>query len=199
MNHSIGLQVYVEVFLTLQVVDHFFLSNKQMSTITSLNEYNNLMMEEIKQYHSVVKDFSNQSLSIKKLSITIYVTFLSLFFAISNQILSCLSFFVIGLSISLFCYSYEIYIDYVRQKMRRCMQNKIIEYERANSLAIRSPSKIIVKFFLFKLYRNDFGKIKFGTKSFKNVNKFYVNIVHSMYIIYFIEIGITILLGVLEF
>lgn len=170
-----------------------------MSTETLSNAYNDLMMEEINQYHSVVKDFSTQSLSIKKLSITIYVTFLSLFFTVSNQNLSRLSFFVIGLSISLFCYSYEIYIDYVRQKIRRCMQNKIIEYEKANRLEARSASKIIIKFFGLKLYKNDSGKITLGIKDFKNIDKFYVNIVHSMYILYFIEIGITILLGVLEF
>ena len=170
-----------------------------MCVKSSSKEYNDIMMEEIHQYHSVVKDFSNQSLSIKKLSITIYITFLSLFFTIAGHDLSRLSFFVIGLSIPLFCYAYEIYIDYIRQTTRRRMQNKIIEYETANGLNVRASSKIIIKFFMLKIYRNESGRIKLGIKNFKGTNKFYVNIFHSMYIIYFIEIGLTILLGILEF
>ncbi len=161
--------------------------------------YNDIVMEEIKQYHAVVKDFSNQSLSVKKLAITIYITFLSLFYTITARDLSKLSFFIIGLSIPLFCYAYEIYIDYIRQLTRRRMQNKIIEYEKNNSLTARRASKIIIKFFIFKIHKDDDGKIRLTTKKFNDTNKFFVNIVHMMYTIYIIEIILTILLGILEF
>lgn len=162
-------------------------------------EKNELLLTEINQYHAVVKDFSNQSLSIRKLSITIYITFLSLFFAVTNTVLTKTSFFVIGLSISTFCYMYEIYIDYIRQKVRRKMENVIIDYERNNGIEPRKQSKIIIKFFCLEIYRNEAQKVRLGIKYSTKYGKLYVNIVHSMYIIYLIEVIITFLLGGLQF
>lgn len=79
------------------------------------------------------------------------------------------------------------------------MENKIIEYEKINNLDVRKERKIIIKVFFLKLYRDDDNKIKLGFKEFPEFGKLYVNIVHSMYSIYLIEVGVTILLGVLEF
>ena len=78
------------------------------------------------------------------------------------------------------------------------MENKIIEYEKYNDIETRDSSKIIIKFFALKIYKNESSKLKLGIKNFKNCNKLYVNVVHSMYIIYLFELIVTILLGVLE-
>ena len=79
------------------------------------------------------------------------------------------------------------------------MENKIIEYETINSLSVRNRRKIVIKLFGLELYKKDGGKIKLGLKRFNKFEKFYVNIAHCMYIIYLIEVAVTIFLGVFEF
>ena len=91
---------------------------KQNVREETIKAKNNLLLAEIDQYHAVIKDFSNQSASIKKLSITIYISFLSLYYGVDFVDMSNRIFLIIGLAISLFCYVYEIYVDVVRQKMR---------------------------------------------------------------------------------
>lgn len=107
---------------------------KQSIREEKIKAINSLLLAEIDQYHAVIKDFSNQSASIKKLSITIYISFLSLYYGVDFVDMSNRIFLIIGLAISLFCYVYEIYVDVVRQKMRIKMQDIIISYEATNGI-----------------------------------------------------------------
>ena len=160
---------------------------------------NDLFLAEINQYHAVVKDFSNQSASIKKLSITIYISFLSLYYGVDFINMSDHIFLIIGLSISLFCYIYEIYIDIVRQKMRIKMQEKIIIYEHYNKIkSKRKEGNLVYKILFLKIIKSAKGVYLYIRKTPKCLNgdTFYVDFLHSMYIIYLLEIVTTILVGV---
>lgn len=161
---------------------------------------NDLLLAEIEQYHAIVKDFSNQSASIKKLSITIYISFLSLYYGTKIVDMKSGIFILIGLSISVFCYIYEIYIDIVRQKVRIQMQNKIIAYEISNNIQIdRKNGFLVCKLFFIKVLRNRCGLRFYITKKPDCVTGevFYVNFLHPMYTIYMIEIVATIIIGVI--
>ena len=149
----------------------------------------------------MVKDFSNQSASIKKLSITIYISFLSLYYGVDFVNMSTKIFLLIGLSISFFCYLYEIYIDGVRQRMRIRMQDKIINYEFSNGIkSTRKKGFLIYKLFFVKIYKGRCGVHLYIRKVPECINGeiLYVDLMHSMYMIYLIEIVATILVGVIK-
>lgn len=162
-----------------------------------------LRRDEISQYHNIIRDFSNQSATIKKLAITIYVTFLSLYFGFSgtSPVVPKFVFWLIGLIIPVFCYIYEIHIDYTRQKLRAQMNNLCREYEKH---ARSTPRKI--KYVRIKLLFLDFGLdskrnliIKVRNNDYvKRSSKlfYYVNLLHAMYIIYFFEAIITMTIGI---
>ncbi len=161
---------------------------------------NELLLTEINQYHAVVKDFSHQSTSIKKLSITIYVSFLTLYYTVGFGKMPSIVFFIIGLSIPSFCYIYEIYIDNIRQKTRAKMNDKIVEYEAYNNIASeRKKSILLLKFFLIKIPIKQCGSCCLcqPCKKCENADFLFVNVFHGMYIIYLIEALITIVSGVL--
>ncbi len=164
-----------------------------------------MLLEEIQQYHSVVKDFSNQSTSIKKLSITLYLTFLSIYYSDNIIEMQKSIFIIIGLLIPVFSYLYEIYVDFVRQKIRIKMQNKIIQYQIANEFEnneLYHKRKLVIQFFGFRMIRRKKG-VKFFCKSNESkyvVNKkpYYVNLLHFMYFIYIIEAFGILLAGVFK-
>lgn len=171
-----------------------------MRRATFRKEYNELLLSEINQYHSVVKDFSNQSTSIKKLSITIYITFLSAYYGVKDFFNSPIPkevFFLIGIVIPLLCYIYEIYIDIIRQKMRIQMQNKIEKYKKINGIPNAEGSGILViKFSFIKFAINDgFCYLTRACEKQCNRRIYYVNLLHGMYIMYLLQIGIVILAG----
>ena len=174
-------------------------NKKDNDSAQKMTAKNNLLLAEIEQYHAVVKDFSYQSASIKKLSLTIYISFLSLYYGVDFVNMSNRIFMVIGLSISLFCYIYEIYIDNVRQKMRIRMQDKIISYEVNNNIKPNRKKEFLVYKLLFiKIYISTCGTCFYIRKIPDCItgNILYVNFVHSMYIIYLLEIVVTVLIGV---
>lgn len=160
---------------------------------------NRLLLAEIEQYHSVVKDFSHQSSSIKKISITIFISFISLIYG-SNQLLQTKFpmevFLIIGIMIPLLCYFFEIYVDNVRQKMRVKMRGKIVEYQKLNGFsdADKYPEQIIVYKVLFLkiMFRdNEYSFIKTPSSEVLFVNAF-----HSMYFMYLIELVTVIIMAV---
>jgi hypothetical protein len=174
---------------------------KQNVREETIKAKNNLLLAEIDQYHAVIKDFSNQSASIKKLSITIYISFLSLYYGVDFVDMSNRIFLIIGLAISLFCYVYEIYVDVVRQKMRIKMQDIIISYEATNGIkSKRKKGLLVYKILFIKIFVNRCGTRLYTRKIPECVDKevYYVNFLHSMYIIYLFEIVATVLVGVVK-
>lgn len=169
-------------------------------TSEEIKARNELLLTEVDQYHAIVKDFSHQSTSIKKLSITIYVSFLTLYYTVGLGKMPLIVFFVIGLSIPTFCYIYEIYIDHIRQKTRVKMNDKIVEYENFNNISSEHKNSVLViKLFFVKFYINQCGSCCLGQtcQKCKNANFLFVNVFHGMYVIYLIEVLITIVAGVL--
>lgn len=155
---------------------------------------------EINQLHNAICDFSHQSISIKKVSITIYVAFLSMFFAFNNgestmpkQIV-----FLIGFIIPVFFYVYEIYIDYTRQTLRARMNNIFIELEKAIGITPRADKSVRATLFGLDIDRK--SNFRFVFESHRNADKkkyYYINLVHSMYLIYILEAIVTIVIGIL--
>lgn len=171
-----------------------------MQTSENFEAKNELLLTEIDQYHAVVKDFSHQSTSIKKLSITIYVSFLTLYYTVGFGDMPSMVFFIIGLAIPIFCYIYEIYIDNIRQKTRVKMNDKIVEYESYNSIVSeRKRIILLVKIFFIKFPTKRCGSCCLCqcSKKCDNADFLYVNVFHGMYLIYLIEVIITIVAGVL--
>lgn len=166
-----------------------------------------LCLAEIQQLHNAVSDFSHQSISIKKLSITIYIAFLSIYFGFQGSYpnMPKIVFFLIGILIPVFCYIYEIYIDYTRQRLRARMNNLCSEYENFMGLPARGKKSVRAKipFFDFdRISHKHFSYIKIflRKKSNKVANSaayYYINLLHCMYIIYLMEIAITIVTGCL--
>lgn len=160
-----------------------------------MQEKNTLVLKEIDQLHSVIKDFSNQSTSIKKISITIYITFLSIYYGAGNVIqMDDFLFGFIGILIPFFCYVYEVYIDIIRQKLRIQMQNKIVSYQKQNNFSKNNTYKdgmlaykiIVFKFIIYK--KKIFLKFKKFEHESDKQEVFFINLLHPMYIIYLIEI-----------
>lgn len=154
----------------------------------------NVYLEEINQLHNAVCDFSHQSVTIKKLSITIYISYLSIIFAFNSSDKTCPKgiLFLIGFIIPIFCYLYELYIDYTRQSLRARMDNIFIKLELSLGMTPRVSKN--VKFILFGL--NICRKSKCHSNSKLNIKSFYyVKIFHLMYFIYLLEILTTIVVG----
>ena len=162
---------------------------------------NTLLLEEIKQYHAVIKDFSNQSASIKKVSITIFISFVTLLYgsnSVFDNVVPKSVFFIIGIMIPILCYFYEIYVDFNRQKMRIKMNDKIIEYQEFNKLAGVYSKKCIV----YKIFRRKFFDGGNKNNSFFNISHYdelYVDIFHPMYLIYLVEFITVIIISELTY
>ncbi len=166
-----------------------------------------LYLAEIQQLHNAVSDFSHQSVSIKKLSITIYLAFLSIYFGFqgATPIMPRVVFFLIGILIPVFCYVYEIYIDYTRQRLRARMNNLCREYEILmgnNPRNIKSVRARLLFIEFDRVQRKQSSQIRLflRKKSNNDANSkayYYINLLHCMYIIYLMEIAITIVTGCL--
>ncbi len=153
---------------------------------------------EINQLHNAICDFSHQSVSIKKVSITIYIAFLSIVFAVNNgnSIMPIQIRFLIGLIIPIFCYVYEIYIDYTRQILRARMNNIFIKLELSIGMDSRLPKSVRATIFGLDIDRKSKYLLSFSRHSKANKDAyFYINLAHLMYFIYLMEIIATIFVG----
>ena len=161
-----------------------------------------LRMNEINQYHNIIRDFSNQSANIKKLSITIYIAFLSVYFGFTGKspVVPDIVFWIVGLAIPVFCYFYEIYIDFTRQNLRVKMNRVCRKYEANAGIKCRKPKKLRIKILFFSLGRDPRIEFFFIWRRKKydilRDKSYYVDIFHIMYVIYLFETIITILTGI---
>ncbi len=160
-----------------------------------------LCLAEIQQLHNAVSDFSHQSISIKKLSITIYLAFLSIYFGFRDDSPTMPSavFWIIGILIPVFCYIYEIYIDYTRQRLRARMNNLCRKFEVAMTIPPRQEKRVRVRFLMFELGRNAASNrvCLYRRRNYTNPAEsfYYIDLLHLMYTIYLIEILITVMTG----
>ena len=153
---------------------------------------------EINQLHNAVCDFSHQSVSIKKVSITIYIAFLSIVFAFNNgeTTMPMQVRFLIGFIIPIFCYVYEIYIDYTRQMLRARMNNLFIKLELSVNVVPRAQKSVRATIFGLDIDRKSKYRLTFSRHCKANKESFfYINLAHFMYFIYLMEIIATIVIG----
>lgn len=153
---------------------------------------------EINQLHNAICDFSHQSVSIKKVSITIYVAFLSIVFAFNNGAPTMPKgvIFLIGLIIPVFCYIYEIYIDYTRQILRARMDNLYIKLELSVGMQPRKSKSVRATIFGIDIDRKSKFRFYFARHcKAKKESFYYVDLAHFMYFIYLLEIVTAIVVG----
>lgn len=154
-----------------------------------------LYFEEIQQLHNTIKDFSNHSISIKKISISIYIGLFTIFFTIYayNKAVPKYVFLIVGILFPLFCYFYEIYYDYVRQKLRGQMNNMFRKVEELLGKEQRTEKTARATILGVDIDLYPHLKIEWH-KNAEKKNYYYINLLHLMYLIYLFEIIATIAL-----